>query len=188
MASLTGRAANILSRYLPALGRYGTKRQIRQFRESNGTKGNSLRGMPVFLLDVVGRTSGEPRPVMLMLTRRGDDLIVVGSNGGNPEAPNWYKNLMASRTAHVEVSGDRWAVTPRLLEEGSERDECWDLAVAAYPDFGSYQELTDRRLPVVVLERSEPTDDRADSATVLGARGGRAPGAPKGGGGARGPA
>lgn len=154
MPSLTGRLANLTSRYLPALGRYGTKRHIRRFRESKGTRGNSFRGMPVFLLDVVGRTSGEPRPVMLMLARRGDDLIVVGSNGGNPEAPNWYRNLMAAGAAHVEVNGDRWAVTARFLEEGPEREECWDLAVAAYPDFASYQELTDRRLPVVVLERA----------------------------------
>lgn len=153
MATLTGRAANFMSKHLPALGRWGTKRQIQQFRSSNGKKGNSFRGMPVFLLDVVGRSSGEPRPVMLMLVRRGDDLLVCGSNGGNPVAPNWYENLMAAGEAHVEVEGERWAVTARELDDGPERDECWELLVAGYPDFASYQELTDRRLPVVVLER-----------------------------------
>ena len=154
MASITGRMVNLMSKYLPALGRMGTARQVTQFRESKGAKGNELLGRPVFLLDVVGRTSGEPRPVMLMLIRRGDDLVVTGSNGGNPETPNWYKNLMAVDRAHVEVGSDRWAVTARELDDGSERDECWDLLVAGYPDFASYQELTDRRLPVAVLERS----------------------------------
>jgi hypothetical protein len=75
-----------------------------------GRRGDGIMGKPVFLLDVVGRTSGQSRPVMLMLVRRGDDLVVTGSNGGNPEAD-------------------------------------------AYPDFATYQELTDRRLPVAVLER-----------------------------------
>ena len=154
MTSVSGRAVNFMSKHLPGLGRRGTRRQVDQFRASNGEKGNTLLGKPVFLLDVVGRTSGAPRPVMLMLVLRGDDLIVTGSNGGNPEAPNWYRNLMAASEAHVEVGGDRWAVTARELEEGGERDECWELLVQAYPDFASYQALTDRRLPVAVLERA----------------------------------
>jgi deazaflavin-dependent oxidoreductase (nitroreductase family) len=92
---------------------------------------------------------------MLMLVRRGDDLLVVGSNGGNPDSPNWFKNLAAAGEAHVEVGAERWAVRVRELEEGSEREECWELVVAGYPDFATYQELTDRRIPVAVLERKD---------------------------------
>ncbi|MCB0965157.1 MAG: nitroreductase family deazaflavin-dependent oxidoreductase, partial [Acidimicrobiales bacterium] len=94
MPSISGRAANVMSRHLPWLGKKGTERQVKQFRQSGGTKGDTLMGKPVFLLDVVGRSSGELRPVMLMLVRRDDDLVVIGSNGGNPATPNWYKNLM----------------------------------------------------------------------------------------------
>jgi len=153
MASITGRLANLMSRYAPGLGRKGTERQVEQFRSSGGTKGNKVWGKPVFLLDVVGRSSGESRPVMLMLVRRGEEqLVVVGSNGGNPKDPNWYLNLMAAGGGHVELDGRRWAVTARELPEGPERDECWELAEAAYPDFASYQQLTDRRIPVAVLD------------------------------------
>jgi len=154
VATVSGRVVNFMSKHLPWLGRYGTQRQIKQFRSSGGQKGNKLRGLPVFLLDVVGRSSGEPRPVMLMLVRRDDDLLVCASNGGNPDAPNWYKNLMAAGGGHVEVGDERWAVTARELDDGAERDECWELLIAGYPDFASYQELTGRRLPVVVLERT----------------------------------
>ncbi len=152
MATITGRFVNLLSRRAPGLVKRMTRRQVAQFRESKGAKGSKLRGMEAFLLDVVERTSGESRPVMLMLTRRDDDLIVVGSNGGNPETPNWYKNLMAAGEAHVEVGADRWAVDARQVE-GDEKAECWKLACAAYPDFESYQELTDRSIPVAVLSR-----------------------------------
>lgn len=154
MATLSGRLVNFTVKHLPSLNRKGTARQVEKYRESNGTKGDKLMGKPVFLLDVVGRTSGEPRPVMLMLCERGDDLVITASRGGHPEAPNWYKNLMAAGTAEVQVGADTWSVTPRELPEGDERDECWKLLVDAYPDFASYQELTDRRLPVILLERS----------------------------------
>jgi deazaflavin-dependent oxidoreductase (nitroreductase family) len=153
MASITGRIVNFMSRRLPALGRAAAQRQLEQFRASKGSRGNKLMGRPVFVLDVVGRKSGESRPVMLMLVRRGDDLLVCGSNGGNPEAPNWYKNLAAAGNAYVEVGSERWAVTHRELADGPERDECWKLLVAGYPDFASYQELTTRHLPVAVLAR-----------------------------------
>jgi deazaflavin-dependent oxidoreductase (nitroreductase family) len=142
-----------MSRRAPGLGKAAGQRQLEQFRSSKGRKGNKLLGRPVFVLDVVGRKSGESRAVMLMLVRRGDELLVCGSNGGNPEAPNWYKNLAAAGQAHVEVDADRWAVTHRELEDGPEREECWKILLAGYPDFGSYQQLTERKLPVAVLAR-----------------------------------
>lgn len=142
-----------MSRRLPGLGKAGAQRQLAQFRASSGRKGNVMMGKPIFVLDVVGRKSGESRAVMLMLIRRGDDLLICGSNGGNPEAPNWYKNLASAGEAHVEVDQDRWAIDYRELEDGPEREECWKLLTAGYPDFGTYQELTSRHLPVGVLSR-----------------------------------
>jgi len=155
MASISGRIANFMSRRFPHVVAKNTHKQVDQYRSSDGAKGNTLFGKPVFLLDVVGRSSGELRPVMLMLVERGDDLVVVGSNGGNPKAPNWYLNLMAAGQAQVQVGARRWQVSAREVD-GEERDKCWDLAIQAYPDFSSYQELTQRRLPVAVLERLEP--------------------------------
>jgi deazaflavin-dependent oxidoreductase (nitroreductase family) len=153
MPSITGRLTNFMSRHLPGVNRWGTRRHVRQYQGSGGKKGSQFFGKPVFLLDVVGRKSGESRPVMLMLVERGEQLVVVGSNGGNPQTPNWYRNLMAAGGGEVERAGERWKVTARELPEGPERDECWALATQAYPDFASYQELTDRRIPVAVLDR-----------------------------------
>lgn len=110
--SSMGRVANFMSRRFPHLVAKGTHKQVAQFKESNGAKGNKMFGKSVFLLETVGRKSGEPRPVMLMLARRGDDLIVVGSNGGNPVTPNWYKNLLAAEKTEVQVGPDRWWTKP----------------------------------------------------------------------------
>jgi deazaflavin-dependent oxidoreductase (nitroreductase family) len=140
------------TRFSPIMG-WMTRRQVSRYRSSDGRRGNRLMGKPVFLLDVVGRLSGEKRPVMLMLIRRGDDLIVCGSNGGNPRTPNWYLNLIAAGESEVQVGAERYRVCVRELDEGPERDECWGVLTSGWPQFASYQELTDRRLPVAVLER-----------------------------------
>ncbi len=154
MPTLTGRAANFLATRVSGVGNAFTRNHVSRYRRSNGRRGGKFLGKPVFLLDVVGRSTGEPRPVMLMLVRRGDDLLVCGSNGGNPETPNWYRNLMAADTTEVQVGAERWTVRPRELSDGDESDECWQLLIAGYPDFASYQELTDRQLPVAILERA----------------------------------
>ena len=143
-----------MSKHFPKMVAKATHKQVAQFKESNGAKGNEMFGKPVFLLETVGRKSGEPRPVMLMLARRGDDVIAVGSNGGNPVTPNWYKNLIAADRTEVQVGADRWWTTAREVE-GDERTECWAIAAKAYPDFDTYAELTDRTIPVAVLERVE---------------------------------
>ena len=153
MSSVTGRIANLLSTRFPKIVHKATRRQIQQFRSSGGANGNQFLGKPTFILDVVGRTSGEPRPVMLMLVRRGEDLVVAGSYAGNPKPPNWWLNLMAAQEATVEIDNDRWIVTAHQLNDGPERDEAWQLLIPGYPDFATYQKLTSRQIPVAILTR-----------------------------------
>ena len=152
---MSARFSNLVARRIPALARSATARQVHKYRSSGGRKGNTIVGRPVFLLDVVGRSSGERRPVMLMHVPRGDDLVVIASAGGSDTTPNWYKNLLAAGGADVQVGADRWPVAVRELEDGPERDEAWTLANAVYPGYDSYQGFTERRIPVAVLERAD---------------------------------
>jgi len=152
-ALVSARFTNLVARRFPSVGRSATARQVAKYRSSGGRKGNTIVGRAVFLLDVVGRSSGERRPVMLIHVPRGDDLVVVASAGGSDITPNWYRNLLAAGGAEVQVGPDRWAVAARELDDGPERDEAWSLAAAVYPGFDSYQRYTDRQIPVAVLER-----------------------------------
>ena len=149
----SARFTNLVARRFPSVGRSATARQVAKYRSGGGRKGNTIVGRPVFLLDVVGRSSGERRPVMLMHVPRGDDLVVVASAGGSDTTPNWYKNLLAAGGAEVQVGADRWTMAARELEDGPERDECWSLAAAVYPGFDSYRQFTERRIPAAVLKR-----------------------------------
>ena len=153
--SFSSRLTNIIGSYWPAVGRAAGRRQVEKYRSSNGRKGDKILGYSCFLLDIVGRRSGQSHPVMLIHVPRGDDLIVVGSAGGVATTPNWYKNLMAAGGGHVQVGADRWKVQARQLPEGPERDECWALAVAGYRGFEAYQTYTERRIPVAVLKRRD---------------------------------
>ena len=152
-ASVSGRMANVLSRRLPRMVNRFSRRQARRFERTNGRRGAKLRGKAVFRLTVVGRKTGQPRSLMLMLVRRGDDLLVCGSQAGTPEAPNWWKNLMAAGTATVQVDEESWDVDAREITDPAERSDAWDRLVATYPDFATYQQLTDRTLPIAVLTR-----------------------------------
>jgi deazaflavin-dependent oxidoreductase (nitroreductase family) len=150
---VTGRSANFLATRMPWVIRRYSRFQANRFERSGGKRGARILGRPTFRLTVVGRTSGQPRSVMVMLVRRGDDLLVCGSQSGTPEPPNWWKNLVAAERATAQIGEETFEVDARVITDETERAEAWSLLTAAYPDFDTYQQLTTRRLPVAVLTR-----------------------------------
>ncbi len=152
MPSLTGRAANLLSTRLDPLARVTARTHAALYHRFDGRFFGKFLRKPVILVDVVGRSSGKHRPVMLMRIERGSAYVVCGSNAGNEDTPNWYHNLQAAGSAEVEVGGNRLPVSFREVTDTAEREECWRLLTAGYPDFASYQELTQRTLPIGLLE------------------------------------
>ena len=79
--------------------------------------------------------------------------MVVASTGGAPDDPQWYSNLAANPAVEVQIKGDRFTATARTAL-GGERDRCWALATAVWPNYDEYVKRTERVIPVVVLERS----------------------------------
>ncbi len=151
--SFSGRMAHTITRLVPGLPKWISRRQAATYEKSAGKSAAKLNGKPIFRLTVVGRKTGERRSVMLMLVRRGEQLLVCGSEAGAMEAPNWWKNLMAAGHATVQVGPDTFETDARVLSDENERAEAWQLLTAAYPDFGSYQLLTTRKLPIAALTR-----------------------------------
>ncbi|MEV6070645.1 nitroreductase/quinone reductase family protein [Nocardia sp. NPDC052001] len=151
--TLSGRFNHYSSIYLGFAARAFARLNSRTYARSGGTRGNTLQGKPVFQLIVTGRKSGEPRPVMLMLIRDGDDLLVCGSNGGHPGTPNWWHNLAAQPTARVQVGPDTWPVDVHIVTDDAEYEKHWRTLKAGYPDFHTYAALSTRRFPIAVLTR-----------------------------------
>nr|WSW71071.1 nitroreductase family deazaflavin-dependent oxidoreductase [Streptomyces sp. NBC_00995] len=125
--------------------------QVEQYESSGGTKGTTMRGMPVIVLTTLGARSGKIRKTPLMRVEHNGSYAVVASLGGAPRHPVWYHNLTADPRAELQDGPVRQDMTAREVT-GEEKALWWERAVEAYPDYADYQEKTDRQIPVLVLE------------------------------------
>ncbi|TXS39982.1 nitroreductase family deazaflavin-dependent oxidoreductase [Streptomyces sp. OR43] len=125
--------------------------QVEQYESSGGTKGTTMRGMPVIVLTTLGARSGKIRKTPLMRVEHNGSYAVVASLGGAPRHPVWYHNLTADPRAELQDGPVRRDMTAREVT-GDEKALWWQRAVEAYPDYADYQEKTDRQIPVLVLE------------------------------------
>ena len=129
--------------------------QVDAYERSGGKEGNTLMdtGMPVVIFTTRGRRSGKLRKIPLMKVEHDGVYAMVASKGGAPEHPVWYSNIKADPTAlTVQDGSEPVDAVARELDEGPERDEWWERAVAAYPPYAQYQTKTDRLIPVLLVE------------------------------------
>jgi F420H(2)-dependent quinone reductase len=91
-ALVAARVSNLIARRVPAVGRLSNRAPGAEVPVDRRPEGQHAGRSTGVLLDVVGRSGGERRPVMFMYVRRGEDLVVIGSGGGSAATPNWYRN------------------------------------------------------------------------------------------------
>ena len=125
---------------------------VQKYVETNGEVGYLWNGAPVLILTTTGRKSGEERSTPLIFGRDGDDYVLVASQGGRPQHPHWYRNLVAQPEVQLQVKDDRFRARARTAE-GEERERLWRAMNEIWAPYDSYQEKTERVIPVVVLER-----------------------------------
>jgi deazaflavin-dependent oxidoreductase (nitroreductase family) len=127
---------------------------VRRYRETGGEVGHIWKeGAPTLLLTTTGRKSGEKRTTPLIYARDGDDYLIVASQGGAPEHPNWYENLSKDPNVELQVLDEVFPARARTAE-GDERERLWRRVNEVWPHYDEYQQKTDRVIPVVVLERA----------------------------------
>ncbi|WP_319462871.1 nitroreductase family deazaflavin-dependent oxidoreductase [Micromonospora sp. RTP1Z1] len=126
---------------------------IRRYVETDGAEGHEWRpGVWTLLLTTRGRRSGKLRRTALIYGRDGDAYLVVGSQGGAPEHPAWYLNLLDEPEVQVQVGAEQFTARARTATP-EERQRMWRTMTATWPAYDEYQTKTDREIPVVVLER-----------------------------------
>jgi len=116
---------------------------------------------PTLLLTTTGAKTGEPRMLPLNFSRDGDRYVVIGSKGGSPTHPAWYRNLVANPVVTIEVGGasgvEVFQARASTAEE-PERTRLFDAQVRLMPFFDNYRKaVTDREIPVVVFQRIDDT-------------------------------
>ena len=135
-----------------ALMRGTSRLAVALYRLSGGRiGGRAAGGVPVLLLTVKGRKTGTPHTHCVGYFEHEGGWLVVGSAGGLPQEPQWFRNLRVADRAEVQVRREQHAVTIRVLP-GPERDAAWrDIVVARCPPFAKYETKTTRSIPIAHL-------------------------------------
>jgi deazaflavin-dependent oxidoreductase (nitroreductase family) len=149
------RAARLVTR-VPWLQTRVSRLQAVALRASRGRIRRSFLfagGMTVLSLTTTGRRSGQPRTTTVAYMRDGDNFVVTGVNLGSERPPNWVLNLEANPAAEIEVDGERIGVRARRAS-GEEGQRLWAHWLEKLPATASFQRISGREIPVIVLERS----------------------------------
>jgi deazaflavin-dependent oxidoreductase (nitroreductase family) len=122
------------------------------YRASGGRVGHRFRGgPPMLLLDHVGARSAVKRTTPLVYLRDGENIVLIASKGGHPRHPAWFHNLRARPETTVQIGSQHVAVRARVAD-ADERARLWPKAVAIYAGYETYQQRTEREIPLVILE------------------------------------
>ena len=133
----------------------GYNRQlIETFRADHGA---SMSDRPLLLLTTLGRTSGKKRTSPMMYVRDDDRLLVIASNNGAVDDPQWYLNLLAEPAVTVELPGAEFPATAEPLT-GADYDRQWARIKEKFSFFTEHEQRAEgRTIPVVALHRARLT-------------------------------
>ncbi|MCA1843975.1 MAG: nitroreductase family deazaflavin-dependent oxidoreductase [Actinobacteria bacterium] len=121
------------------------------YRASSGRLGSSFGGAPILLLTTTGRMTGQPRTTPVMYLEHEGSFVVMASNGGRDEHPQWYLNIKAGPDATVTVGQRERRVT--ASEAAAEMAERMRPRFAAmWKGYETYAARTVRSFPVVLLQ------------------------------------
>ena len=140
-----------MSDYRPSPSSW-VRKQVESIEAAGTTDAADIQGRPVVLLTMTGRRSGDTLKVPLMRVEHDGSWAAVASKGGAPDHPQWYYNLQAQPDITVQDGTETTEVRAREID-GDERAQWWERCVAAFPPYAEYQQKTDRKIPVFVLER-----------------------------------
>ena len=109
------------------------------------------------LIKCMGRKSAKVYVRPLIYGNFGGEIVIVGSKGGADTHPEWYLNILASKTIGVQIATQAFEATWRE-PEGEERHEVWAYMSHLYPPYLAYQRSTTRQIPLVMLTLGRPID------------------------------
>ncbi len=132
---------------------------VRRYQESDGADGHmwdsSVAGgsglIPTLLLTTTGRKSGRELILPLIYGESDNAYVIIASKGGFPQHPAWYHNLSAEPEVEIQVKAEHLRAKARTAT-GDERSRLWNQMVEIYSPYTTYQQRTEREIPVVVLE------------------------------------
>ncbi|MCV7411604.1 nitroreductase [Mycobacterium florentinum] len=138
---------------------------LETYLASGGTRGHIMDVSAVggraltthCLIKCVGRKSGKVYIRPLIYGNFGGEIVVVASKGGADTHPEWYLNILASKTIGVQIATQAFEATWRK-PEGEERHQVWTYMTHLYPPYLTYQRSTGRQIPLVMFALARPIE------------------------------
>ena len=125
---------------------------IEDFRASRSLPGGPMEGRSLLLLTTTGAKSGNKHITPLMFIADGERLLLMASNAGAPDDPQWYRNLVAHPQVTVEVGSDTFE-TIAVVAQAPLRQQLWEKIVSLHAFFADHQAKITRQIPVVMIEK-----------------------------------
>lgn len=120
-------------------------------RASRGRIGSKLGTQTILILRTVGRKSGQPRSIPIAYFFHDGKYLIVESNWGKDNHADWYFNLQKQQQASIEIKGETIKVNASFAE-GEEYARLWDYVTKKHPPYLEYQKMTERKIPIAVLQ------------------------------------
>ena len=140
-----------MNEYIPS-PRSRVAGQVALYEGSGGRDGTTMNGLPVIIVTNKGWKTGAIRKTPLMRVVDGDRYVLVASIGGAPKHPLWYYNLKADPNVKIRDGAEVYTMRVREVDDSTEKQRLWRIAVEAFPPYQDYQEKTHRVIPVFLAE------------------------------------
>jgi len=125
---------------------------IEDVRTNGKPTGGPFLGRDVLVLTTKGAKSGDERSTPLVYSWDKGHHVIVASKGGAPTHPSWYHNLEAHPVVTIETGGEKFQARAKVVD-GDEYERLYKQHADINPGFWDYRKKTDRKIPVIVLER-----------------------------------
>ena len=120
------------------------------YKLTGGRFGTEMGGNKILLLTTKGRKSGQKFTTPLVYIDHEEGYLIIASNGGNKNHPDWYYNLKSDPTVGLQIKDKIISAQAEILDEAA-RAPIWKEIVAEAPQYGEYEGRTGRLIPVVWL-------------------------------------
>ena len=120
------------------------------FRLSNGRIGNKLGKQSVLVLNTIGRKSGKTRATTLSYYRDNNNYLLVASNWGKENQPDWLYNLRQQPHTTIQV-GSKTIMVEAHQAQDNEYQRLWQLVTEHNNQYIEYQKGLKRRIPIIIL-------------------------------------
>ena len=123
------------------------------YKLTGGRFGSQMGDYKIMLLTTKGRKSGVEYTTPLGYFDHQDGYLIIASNGGMDNHPDWYFNLKSDPQVSIQIKDQAMTARAEILNTKT-RTPIWERVVAEAPQYGNYEGRTDRLIPVVWLRPS----------------------------------